>query len=33
MDWIIDNFPKIIGCILFLGIVYLLVEEMITSRY
>lgn len=32
MDWIFDNFPKLLGVMLFLGIVYMLVEEMLTSK-
>lgn len=32
MDWILDHAPQIAGSVLFLSIVYLLIEEMMTRR-
>ena len=32
MDWILDRIPQIVGCVFFFGIVYMLVEEMLTKK-
>ena len=32
MDWIWDNIPRIIGCILFFGVVGMILSEMINRK-
>ena len=32
MEYMLDHAPQIVGCVFFLGIVYMLVEEMLNKR-
>lgn len=32
MEWVLDNIPRIIGSILFVGIVYLVISEMMSKK-
>lgn len=32
MSWVIDHAPQIAGATLFIGVVYLLLEEMMTRK-
>ena len=31
MEWLLDNIPRIVGAILFFGVLYMILEEMISK--